>query len=72
MSYYVTKRRSVVKSITFRILIVMADGVIIYTITKSLALSLSVIILSNISSTIIYFVHERVWNNIKWGKGKRY
>ncbi len=61
-------KRSVIKSITFRILVVMADGLIIYLITKSFVATVGVIIFSNISSTLIYYFHERVWNKIKWGK----
>jgi len=64
-------KRSLVKSITFRILVVIADGAIIYLITKSFTIALSVIIFSNISSTIIYYLHERVWSKTNWGKEKK-
>lgn len=62
--------RSFIKAVTFRVLIVVTDSVVIYMVTKRLDLTIGVIILSNISSTLIYFVHERIWNNIHWGKAQ--
>ncbi len=64
--------RSIVKAITFRLLILIADGLIIFGITKRYDIALSVMFFSNLSSTIIYFIHERAWDKIHWGKvGKR-
>jgi len=65
-------KRTIVKSITFRALVILADGLIIYFITKSLVIATSVIIFSNIASTIIYYLHERAWNKVKWGKHKNH
>ncbi|MFC1625093.1 DUF2061 domain-containing protein [Patescibacteria group bacterium] len=64
-------KRSVAKSATFRVLVMLADGIIIYLITKDLLIAGSVIVFSNISSTIIYYFHERVWSKIRWGMGKK-
>lgn len=60
--------RSVLKSVTFRLLVVIADGAIIYFITKSFTIAVSVIVFSNVSSTLIYYFHERAWAKLKWGK----
>jgi len=60
--------RSVVKSVTFRILVIISDSIIIYSISHRLDLTIGVILFSNFSSTILYFIHERVWNSIHWGK----
>jgi len=62
--------RSVVKAITFRIVIVVADTMVMYLIVRRFDIALSVMAISNISSTIIYIIHERVWNRIHWGKRK--
>ena len=67
-SFHETVSRSITKAITFRILIIILDFSIIYWFTRRIDLTLSVIILSNFSSTIAYFVHERIWNKIHWGK----
>jgi uncharacterized membrane protein len=60
--------RSLVKALTFRAVILVADTVIIYGITKRADVTAGVVLLSNISSTILYFLHERVWNGVHWGK----
>lgn len=64
-------KRSVVKAITFRIIILTSDGLIIYALTHRYDVTLGLIFFSNFASTIIYFLHERVWNKIHWGKAKR-
>ncbi len=61
-------KRSITKAVTFRLLILVSDGIIIYTITHRYDVALLVIFFSNFASTILYFVHERIWNGIHWGK----
>jgi len=65
-----TNRRSLIKSITFRVLVVLSDLIIIYALTKKVAATIAITILTNVASTIFYFLHERFWNKIKWGKIK--
>lgn len=60
--------RSVTKAITFRILIIVADTIVIFALTRRVDLTLGVLFFSNISSTILYFLHERAWNKVHWGK----
>lgn len=60
--------RSLVKAVTFRILIIVSDMVIIFAITHRYDLTLGVIFFSNIASTLLYFFHERLWNKINWGR----
>ena len=60
--------RSLVKSITFRIIVVASDTAVIYIVTRRLDATVGLVILTNFSSTILYFLHERVWNRIKWGR----
>lgn len=61
-------KRSITKAITFRLLILCSDGFIIFAITHRFDIALGVIFFSNFASTIIYFLHERLWNTILWGK----
>ena len=65
-----TKTRSVIKALSYRALILVADGIVIYLITHKAAVALAVVIISNVYSTVLYFLHERVWNSVKWGKVK--
>lgn len=64
-------RRSIAKAITFRSLVLISDGIIIFLITHRYDITLGVMIFSNIASTLLYILHERIWNNVHWGKEKR-
>ena len=68
--FFEDTKRSITKAISFRVLIIISDAIIIFAITKRYDLTLGVLIFSNIASTIFYFIHERVWNKIRWGKGQ--
>jgi uncharacterized membrane protein len=61
--------RSITKAITFRLIVILSDMIVIFFITRQAATTLEVIFVSNVSSTLIYYFHERGWNRIKWGKG---
>jgi adenylylsulfate kinase len=61
-------KRSIIKAITFRVLILLSDSIIIFAITHRYDITVGVIFFSNFASTILYYFHERIWNNIHWGK----
>lgn len=60
----VSNKRSLIKAITFRLLIIISDSFVIFFITHRVDVTLGIIFFSNIVSTILYFIHERIWNNI--------
>jgi len=60
-------RRSAVKAASYRILIVCLDSTVIYLLTGKARLAFGFMIISNIYTTVGYFIHERVWTHIKWG-----
>lgn len=62
-----TRKRSVVKAITYRVIIVCCDFLVIYLLTGKVVTAAAFMIFSNIYTTIGYFLHERVWAGIKWG-----
>ena len=62
--------RSVVKSITFRVSALISDSLIVLFITKAQAETFSIVLFTNLSSTILYFVHERIWSHIPLWKVK--
>lgn len=64
-------KRSVTKALTFRALVICTDLVIVYTLTKRIDITLAVLIFSNLASTLLYFLHERLWNRVHWGKKKK-
>jgi len=42
--------------------------IIAYAVTGSIAIAGPVAIIQVILNTVAYWVHERVWNKVKWGK----
>lgn len=60
-------QRSVVKAITYRLLIMCLDFGAIYFFTGAIRVAIGFTILSNIYTSATYFAHERVWARIKWG-----
>ncbi|MBZ5634635.1 MAG: DUF2061 domain-containing protein [Acidobacteriia bacterium] len=61
------RKRSVVKAITYRGIIVGLDFLVIYMLTGKVMTAAVFMIVSNIYTTVAYFLHERVWAGIKWG-----
>jgi adenylylsulfate kinase len=66
--FYENRYRSVVKALTFRSLIICSDMTIILAITHRFDEAFNVMLFSNVASTLLYIIHERIWNNIHWGK----
>jgi uncharacterized membrane protein len=63
-----TAKRSLVKAITYRSVIVVLDFSAIYLLTGKTNVALGFMVISNIYTTAAYFIHERIWNKIEWGK----
>jgi len=70
MSYYDHHKRTLAKSIGYICLTVMADWIVTLIVTQRINLSLEVTLYTNLVGLVIYFVHERAWNHIHWGKSK--
>ena len=67
MTRTVSVRRSVVKAITYRVLIMCLDFITIYLFTGAVRIALGFMVASNIYTTAAYFLHERMWSRILWG-----
>ncbi|HVW15110.1 MAG TPA: DUF2061 domain-containing protein [Mucilaginibacter sp.] len=63
-----TLGRSVVKTVTYRVLILILDFTSIYLFTGKVRIALGFMLVSNVYTTLGYFFHERIWDKIKWGK----
>jgi uncharacterized membrane protein len=62
-----TRKRSIVKSITFRIIATIITMLLVWIFTKDIVLSSSIGILEVILKLIAYYLHERAWSFISWG-----
>lgn len=60
--------RSLIKSISWRIIGTIDTIIISYFITGELSFALSIGGIELITKMILYVVHERLWNTIKWGR----
>jgi uncharacterized membrane protein len=61
-------KRSIVKTISWRAVGTLATVTISYVITGTLALAFSIGAIELVSKMVLYFFHERAWNNLTWGK----
>ncbi len=62
-----TGKRSAVKAFTYRVVIVCLDFLSIYLLTGKIKMAVGFMIVSNVYTTVGYFVHERIWTRIHWG-----
>jgi len=62
-----TRKRSILKAITYRVFIVCLDFLAIYLFTHKVDVALGFMVVSNLYTTLGYFAHERLWTRIKWG-----
>lgn len=62
-----SRKRSIVKAITYRGIIVCLDFLVIYLLTGKVMTAAAFMIVSNIYTTVAYFLHERLWAGIRWG-----
>jgi uncharacterized membrane protein len=63
-----TKRRSIVKAVTWRTLGTLDTIVISYLLTGEIKTAVSIGGIEIFTKMFLYFFHERTWNTIKWGK----
>ena len=63
-----TIQRSLLKTITWRIIGSIDTMVITYFITGNWKFGLAVGGIEIMSKMILYYLHERVWQRINWGK----
>ncbi len=63
-----TPIRSLLKSISWRIVATMTTIVLVFSLTGNLVVSGSVGLLELVTKTVIYFLHERVWNLMSFGR----
>ena len=68
MEHRASRKRSFVKAITYRAIIICLDFLVIYLLTGKLMTAAAFMIISNLYTTIAYFLHERVWATVGWGK----
>lgn len=61
-------KRSVAKSVTWRVLATLTTMALVFAFTGELALAASIGFFEVIAKMIIYYAHERAWNMVAWGR----
>jgi uncharacterized membrane protein len=60
--------RSIAKTVSWRITGSGATFLISYMVSGNLAVAGTIAVIQLTANTILYFVHERIWNKVSWGK----
>lgn len=60
--------RSIVKTLSWRLTGSTATFLVSYGLTNNLSMSGTIALIQLLTNTILYYIHERLWNNIKWGR----
>jgi uncharacterized membrane protein len=63
-----TKRRAMVKAITYRVIVAITLAAISWFYTGNLFDTSAISITYTIIAMIVYYIHERAWIKVKWGK----
>ena len=61
-------KRSLVKTISWRLTGSAATFLISLGISSNVAIAGTIATLQLIVNTILYYIHERIWNRVNWGK----
>lgn len=69
--YIETHYRSLIKAISWRITGTIDTIVISFIATGKIKLALSIGLVELITKTGLYYLHERVWNDIRYGKKEK-
>ena len=62
------RSRSFYKALTWRILASLDTFLVSFIITGRFDWATSIAIFEIITKSIIYYLHERIWNRVKWGR----
>lgn len=62
-----SKKRSVVKALTYRFWQSLNTFLISLVITGKIDMAAAIVSIEVVVKIVIYFFHERIWSKIKWG-----
>ncbi len=65
-----SNKRSIAKAVSYRILGSLATGLIVLAMTGDLKVSAVAGASDSVVKLALYFLHERIWNHISFGRQK--
>jgi uncharacterized membrane protein len=63
-----TAIRSLVKTVVYRVFITVLTAIAFIALGRNPANAISESVVINIFYAICYYINERIWNKIKWGR----
>ena len=66
-----SQSRSIIKTVTWRLIGSGATFLISWLITGNVVVAGAILGIHFFTNTLLYYIHERVWNKINWGKHDR-
>ncbi len=62
--------RSIIKAVSYRLLAAIVTTTIVFAFTRRIVLSLGVGAVEAVAKVICYYIHERMWSFISFGRKK--
>ena len=62
------RRRSLTKTLTWRVVASLDTFLISWFVSGEASIGITIASLEVITKLVIYYLHERAWDNVKWGK----
>ena len=62
------QKRTIAKTMTWRIIASLTTFIIAWILTGDLLIGVSIGSIEAIVKVLLYYLHERIWNNISWAK----
>jgi uncharacterized membrane protein len=66
-----TTARSLAKAVSYRVMGSTGTALVVFVLSGNMKISLGVGALDMVLKIALYFVHERLWNYISYGRPKR-
>jgi adenylylsulfate kinase len=63
-----SKGRSILKTVSWRVLATLTTMTLVYLFTGRVLLSVGVGLVEALTKLALYYLHERIWERIGWGK----
>ena len=60
--------RSITKATLYRVVSIIVDSAVAYFFTRNIGTTFTIVIIVNGYSTVLYYIHERLWAHISWGR----
>ncbi|MFQ5681329.1 MAG: DUF2061 domain-containing protein [Candidatus Omnitrophota bacterium] len=65
-----THKRSIAKTVTWRVVAVVVTMIAVYVYSGDVRESVVVSLSANVIKMFLYYLHERVWNRLDFGRAK--